>query len=212
LIVAEMEDNSMNTDKSIARIGTTAVAAAVAARKRWLEARIRRTSRENTQSFWSRSASVAGVDAFPGAGRRSQETTYHDSESCRQASSEVPTMKTFLGTFALLFLFAGLSTAQSVTLSVSGTVVTAIDGDDTCIFTAPTVTDSATIECYVGKVDTADLKLHSSVFLKLGTPVGSSFTANLHTISWTLERIKLGSSGQFTFDIALDGIHHVGTF
>ena len=128
-------------------------------------------------------------------------------------------MKNFvLGGIAVL-LCAGLGVAQdpqigpnSVTLSVSGTVVTAADGDDTCIITAPTVTDSATIECYVGKVDTADLKLHSSVFLKLGTPVGSSFTANLHTISWTLERIKLGSSGQFTFDIALDGIHHVGTF
>ena len=204
----------MNTDKSIARIGSTAVAAAAAVRKHWREARIRRTPRENTGSFWSRPASAAGIDAFPGAGRRSQEleTTCHDLQSCRQALSEVPTMKTFLGAFALLVLFAGLGTAQSVTLSVSGTVVTAIDGDDTCIFTAPTVTDSATIECYVGKVDTADLKLHSSVFLKLGTPVGSSFTANLHTISWTLERIKLGSSGQFTFDIALDGIHHVGTF
>jgi hypothetical protein len=110
---------------------------------------------------------------------------------------------------AALGLLLGIAVAQgpkppSGIVTDSPTSVRAVDGDDTCEFIAPTTTDSATIECWVGFVDPADLKLTSSVFLKLNDPVSGSFTSNFHTISWTLERTHVNPAN-FAFSISLDG-------
>lgn len=110
---------------------------------------------------------------------------------------------------AALGLLLGIAVAQGHTpppgvVTDSPTSVRAVDGDDTCEFIAPTTTDSATVECWVGFVDPGDLKLHSAVFLKLNDPVSGSFTSNFHTISWTLVRTHVGPPS-FTFTITLDG-------
>lgn len=119
-------------------------------------------------------------------------------------------MKTFC--FGLMcFLLAGLAVAQgpTVTVTVSGTTITASDHDDTCVFHAPSVTDNAIVECYDGANTSGNVKLHATVNLQINDPIGGSFVADNHTITWTLERV---STSLFTYDITVDGKDFKGTF
>jgi hypothetical protein len=77
----------------------------------------------------------------------------------------------------------------SVSVSANNTV-TAIDRDSASIFHPPSVSDNALVECFFGKVDAADEELRAVIPLRLGAPVGSSFTFKTHTIGWTLDPVQ----------------------
>jgi hypothetical protein len=128
-------------------------------------------------------------------------------------------MKSLLSVFAGAVLFAGLASAQnptgSVSVSVSGTVVTATIGDITCIFYGPTTTDDAIIKCYTGSpTHLILLKFTGLVPLHAGVPVTGLFQlpGKPNNIGWTLERVGTGPGSKITFDISTDGVHSMGVF
>jgi hypothetical protein len=139
-------------------------------------------------------------------------------------------MKSFMfATIAVFVLFAGLASAQAtpapnarVTSTFGGEIVTATDGDDTCVFIGPfpklaglPPSDDISIKCYVFTAPFTQTLVSTTTISLIGfTSASSSFSANTHTFDWKIT--KLGP-GNFTWDITLDktsphSLHFVGVF
>jgi hypothetical protein len=139
-------------------------------------------------------------------------------------------MKSFIfATIAVFVLFAGLASAQAtpapnagVTSTFGGEIVTATDGDDTCVFIGPfpklaglPPSDDISIKCYVFTAPfTQKLSFTATISVLGFTSTSSSFSSNTHTIDWSIA--KLGP-GNFTWDVTLDkasthSLHFVGVF
>ena len=126
-------------------------------------------------------------------------------------------MKSFIfATIAVFVLFAGLASAQAtpapnagVTSTFGGEIVTATDGDDTCVFIGPfpklaglPPSDDISIKCYVFTAPFTQTLVSSTTLSVINfTTVSSSFTSNTHTIGWSITK---QAPGVWQWTITLD--------
>lgn len=119
-----------------------------------------------------------------------------------------------IAAFALLPLAVHAQTPApnaAVTTQYGGEIVNIVDGDDNCTIIGPfravaglPVSDTISIYC-TGPGHTFNGNLSVIGF---SSPVSGSFTASVHTLTWTFTKV----TGGFDWDVSFDGIHTTGKF